>query len=105
MKNLLAPEDIGWKFVHSIALRHEHIAQYVNSEFGLSMEQVTKKKDEFTFGSVKTYYFIDGQKKEYTDLQKLCDDWNEIKNFDDPENEIVWVKKIVKKRHLNQQFE
>ena len=25
----------------------------------------------------------------------LCDCWNERNNFDDPNNEITWVKKIV----------
>ncbi len=46
-------------------------------------------------GNPKTYFYITGQEKEYTDLEELCRDWNEIKNFDDPNNEIVWVKKIV----------
>ena len=59
------------------------------------MERITNKTADGWFAKPKTYFYIVGQKKEYTDLKKLCDDWNEIKNFDDPNNEIVWVKKIV----------
>jgi hypothetical protein len=101
--NLLCPEDIKWKFIMSMAFSDCHHSKSVNKEYGLEMEVITKKTDDYTFGKGKVYYFITGQEKEYTDLQKLCDDWNEIKNFDDPENEIVWVKKIVKTIKLNNQ--
>jgi hypothetical protein len=96
MSNLLSPEDIEWKFVMSMAYTDFHHSKSVNKKYGLEMEVITKKIDYYTFGKAKVYYFITGQEKEYTDLQELCNDWNEIKNFDDPENEIVWVKKIVK---------
>lgn len=102
MANLLCPEDIEWKFIMSMGFDDYHHSKSVNKKYGLEMEQITKKlADGFSFGKPKTYFFITGQEKEYTDLQKLCDDWNEIKNFDDPENEIVWVKKIVKTIKLN----
>ncbi len=59
------------------------------------MEKISKLKDNGGFCKPKTYFYITGQEKEYTDLEELCKDWNEIKNFDDPNNEIVWEKKIV----------
>ena len=102
MANLLCPEDIVWKFIMSMAFSDYHHAKMVNKEYGLECETITKKlSDGFSFGKAKVYYFITGQEKEYTDLQKLCDDWNEIKNFDDPDNEIVWEKKIVKIIKIN----
>ena len=102
MANLLCPEDIVWKFIMSMAFSDHHHAKMVNKEYGLECETITKKlSDGFSFGKAKVYYFITGQEKEYTDLQKLCDDWNEIKNFDDPDNEIVWEKKIVKIIKIN----
>jgi hypothetical protein len=101
MANLLCPEDIQWKFLMSMGFKDCHHSKSINKEYGLEMEVITKKIDDNHFGKAKVYYFITGQDKEYTDLQKLCDDWNEIKNFDDPENEIVWVKKIVKTIKLN----
>jgi hypothetical protein len=39
--------------------------------------------------------------KEYNNIQTLCDDWNEIKNFDDPGYEIKWVNVIQKKETTN----
>lgn len=99
--NVLSPEDIEWKFIYSLAMSDCHHAKMVNKKYVLECETITKKlSDGFSFGKAKVYYFITGQKKEYTDLQKLCDDWNEIKNYDDPNNEIVWVKKIVKTRSI-----
>ena len=96
--NKLYPEDIEWKFISSLAFADCHHARYTSKEFGLEMEVITKKlSDNFSFGSSKTYYFITGQEKEYTDLQILCDDWNEIKNYDDPNSEIFWLKVIKKK--------
>ena len=97
MTNLLQPEDIEWKFICSLAFTTHHHAKMVNKEFGLECEIITKKIDDFTFSKKpKVYYFIIGQEKEYTDINELCKDWNEIKNYDDPNNEIVWIKKIVK---------
>ena len=101
MANLLCPEDIKWKFKMSMGLTDCHHSKSTNEEYGLEKEVITKKIDDNHFGKGKVYYFITGQEKEYTDLQHLCDDWNEIKNFDDPENEIVWVKKIVKTVKIN----
>lgn len=97
MKNKLAPEDIEWSFVSSMALTTHHISKFSNIKFGLEMEKTSRVKSEGDFGKPKSYYYITGQEKEYTDLQTLCDDWNEIKNFDDPNSEIKWVKVIKTK--------
>lgn len=99
--NYLTPEDIEFKFISSMGFTTYHHAKYLNLEFGIEKETITKKKSDFQFGSSKTYYYITGQEKEYTDLEELCKDWNELKNFDDPDNEIVWVK-LVKPKRKNQ---
>ena len=95
--NKLCPEDIEWSFIMSMGFIDHHHSKSINKKYGLEMEIITKKIDGYSFGKGKVYYFITGQEKEYTDLQKLCDDWNEIKNFDDPDSEIKWVKIITKK--------
>jgi len=95
--NLLCPEDIRWKFITSMGFTDHHHSKSINEEFGLQMEVITKKIDDNHFGKGKIYYFINGQEKEYTDLQKLCDDWNEIKNYDDPNSEITWIKVVKTK--------
>lgn len=100
-KNLLEPDDIKWNFISSLACRAYHHSKFLCHEFGLEMEKITKVIDDVFFGKPKTYYYITGQEKEYTDLQTLCDDWNEIRNFDDPHGEIKWVKIITKKDETN----
>lgn len=97
MKNNLSPEDIDFKFVSSLALRQQHITKLVNDEFGVEAEKVSRVKADGEFGKPKTYFYITGHEKEYTDLDELCKDWNEIKNFDDPNSEIRWVKIITTK--------
>lgn len=96
MKNLLEPADIKWKYVKHLTLSDMSQILYRDDKFKIQWEQLTNRDGHGWSGKPKNYYFIDGIEKEYTDIQKLCDDWNEIKNFDDPESEIVWVKKIVK---------
>ncbi len=101
MSHKLEPEDIKFRLVSTISFVDHHHLQFVNEEYGLTMEKLTNVTDS-GFGKAKTYYFINGQEKEYTDLNELCKDWNEIKDFDDPNNEIVWVKKIVPIIKLNE---
>ena len=93
MANVLEPEDIKWVFISSMAMKEYHHSKFLNKEFGIEMEKITPVR-EMGFGKPKTYYYITGQKKEYTDLETLCKDWNEIKNYDDPNSEITWVKVI-----------
>ena len=97
--NILSPEDIEWKLQMSMALSNEHRMLYRNNDFGFQMEIYTKKRNDFEFGKSKTYYFRDDCEKEYNDLQTLCDDWNEIKNYDDETMEVTWVKVIKNKKH------
>ena len=100
MKNLLEPADIKWKYVKHITFSDYSHFVHRDEKFKIQWEQITNRDGHGWSGKPKNYYFIDGVEKEYTDIEKLCDDWNEIKNFDDPDNEIVWVKKIVKIRNI-----
>ena len=95
--NKLCPEDISFKFIKSLAMQDEHAILMRNEEYGIQCEKYTKKINEFQFGKPKIYFFIDGSEKEYTDIQELCNDWNEVKNFDDPNSEIKWIKVIQRK--------
>jgi len=95
MSNLLEPSDITWKYhKHLTCTDHSHFCMR-NEDYGLQHEQITNRDGNGWVGKAKNYYFIDGQDKEYTDIQELCDDWNEIKNFDNPHGKIKWVKVIV----------
>lgn len=100
MKNLLEPADICWKYIKHLTLSESSQVLYRDEKYKIQWEQITNRDGNGRSGKPKNYYFIDGQEKEYVDVQELCDDWNEIKNFDDPDNEIVWVKKIIKTHKL-----
>lgn len=99
--NQLEPEDIEWKFISSMGFTTHHHSKFIDDKFGLEMEKISNIKDDGSFGKAKTYYFITGQEKEYTELNELCKDWNEIKNYDDPNSEIKWVKTIRDKNKTN----
>ena len=79
--NKLCPEDISFKFIKSLAMQDEHAILMRNEEYGIQCEKYTKKINEFQFGKPKIYFFIDGSEKEYTDIQELCNDWNEVGNI------------------------
>ncbi len=96
MANKLDPLDISWQMKSSIGYDNQHHALYRCDEYGLQMETITpKSKTTDEFGKAKVYFYIDDCEKEMTEIEDLCDTWNDLKNFDDPNNEIVWKKKIV----------
>lgn len=95
MKNTLQPEDIEWKYVKHITLTTNSHMLFRDERFKVQWEQITKRDGHGYVGKSKNYFFIDNIEREFTDLNVLCECWNEIKNFDDPNNEITWIKKIV----------
>jgi hypothetical protein len=101
--NKLEPDDIEWKGLSFWSFENYHYAVYRNEKYKIQREVITnisKLTGDFS-KHPKVYYFIDGCDKEMTDLQDVCDTWNELHDFDDPNNEIVWIKKIVPVIKLN----
>lgn len=95
MANKLCPDDIEWRYVKHMTLSTESHYILRDERFKIQCEKITKRDGHGHTGSTKTYFFIDGQEREFKTEEELCDAWNEINEFDDPNNEIVWVKKIV----------
>lgn len=95
MENLLEPEDIEWKYIKHITLSNKSHHLFRNEKYKIQWEQITNRDGHGKVGKAKNYFFIDNVEREFTDIQELCDCWNERHNFDDPNNEIIWVKKIV----------
>lgn len=69
-----------------------------DDRFNIQWEQITKRDGHGKTGKPKNYFFIDGIDREFTDVDKMCDCWNEINNYDDPNNEIKYVKIITPKQ-------
>ena len=95
MANTLEPEDIEWKYVKHLTLTTQSHMLFRDERYKIQWEQITNRDGHGWVGKPKNYYFIDKIEREFTDIQELCDCWNESNNFDDPNNEITWVKKIV----------
>ena len=99
-KNKLEPSDLNFFYhKHMTWQDHSHML-YRDETYKVQMEQITNRDGHGWSGKPKNYYFIDGLEREFTSLSVLCDCWNERNDFDDPDNEIVWVKKIVPVKKL-----
>jgi len=95
MSNLLEPEDIEWKYIKHVTMTTQSHTLFRDERYKIQLEQITNRDGHGWVGKAKNYFFIDTLEREFTDLQELCNCWNERNNFDDPNNEIIWVKKIV----------
>jgi len=99
MKNKLDHADIDWRFIASMAFDTFHHSKFRCEKYGIQKEAITNRsKLTGNFLKPKVYYFIDGCEKEMTSLDDLLNTWNELNEFDDPNNEIAWVKVIRKKK-------
>ncbi len=95
MPNLLEPEDIEWRYVKHITMTTQSHFLFRSEQFKIQWEQITNRDGHGKVGKAKNYFFIDEVEREFTEVQELCYYWNERNYFDDPNNEIIWVKKIV----------
>lgn len=100
--NKLEIDDIEWRYAKHITYTNESHFVWRDERFKIQYEKITKRNGHGGTGSSKEYYFIDEVKREFTDLQELCNCWNERNEFDDPNNEITWVKKITPIIKINQ---
>lgn len=99
--NKLTPEDIEWKLFRSYSLTNESYSLFRDKRYSLRQERITKTDGHGWTGSTKKHFYIEGIERPFKTEQELCDAWNERNDFDDPDNEIIWVKKIVPIRKIN----
>lgn len=97
MANKLDSADLTWKYIKHITYSdHSHFL-HRDDRFNVQWEQITNRDGQGWVGEPKDYYFIDGVDREFTDLEEMIKCWNERNDFDDPNNEVNWVKVIVPK--------
>tara|TARA_R110000851_G_scaffold117621_4_gene244480 strand:- start:7863 stop:8177 length:315 start_codon:yes stop_codon:yes gene_type:complete len=101
MANTIEPEDIHWKHIKHITFTANSHILMRDERFKIQWEQITSRDGHGKVGKSKNYYFIDKVQREFTNIDELCYCWNELHNFDDPNNEIIWIKKIVPVIKLN----
>lgn len=94
---MLLPEDINFKFKKSLNLSTCHHTLSRDDDKGIQRETITRKTHGgYGLGKSKSYYFIDGIDKEFKDVEKLCDFYNEKFQYeeDNPNQEVIYVKVI-----------
>lgn len=64
-------KKLRFRMQSHIAIENEHVATYVNDDYGFIMQVITKKKNEFEFGRSKRHFIYKG--KRYRSLPKFLD--------------------------------
>lgn len=103
---MIHEEDIKWKMVSHMALKNQYHGQYADVELGVTKETITKRTNGgYGIGKCKTFYFIDGDAREFLSAEDLVDAYNEKFKFSDenPNHEVTYVKVIKKKSQSNKQ--
>ena len=49
-------KKLRFRMQSHVAMEDEHIASYVNDDYGFIMQVITKKKNEFKFGRSKRHF-------------------------------------------------
>lgn len=95
---MITRDDLQFKCINCLDLQGSGIMQYRDNENKISAETITPRNG-FNYGKPKTFYYIDGVDKEFTDLDVLIDFYNEkfIHDGENPETEVNFVK-VYKKR-------
>lgn len=98
---MICRDDINLAWGGSWAFSGQHITKRRDSKLGIEMETYTPKRKDGSFGKGKTFFFIDGDEREFTDLDSLIDAYNEKFVFEDENPEyIVEYIKIIRKRKV-----
>lgn len=79
---------VPFRMQSHMAMADEHIATYINEQYGFGMCKRTKKKDEFTYGRTITHYMFGGVV--YKSLLKFLEAIEDVNYI---ENQIFGKKK------------
>lgn len=97
---MIHEDDIKWKMVSHMALKNQYHGQYADTEIGVTKETITNRTNGgYGIGNSKSFYFIDGDAREFLSTEDLVNAYNEKFQFseENPEHEVSYVK-VIKKR-------
>ena len=97
---MLHADNIKWQFKGSMNLENQHHTFLRDDELGLQCESISNKTcGGYGIGKSKSYYFIDGDDREFLSTEELADAYNEKFKFNDenPEHEVKYIKIITKR--------
>ena len=70
-------KKLRFRMQSHVAMEDEHIASYVNDDYGFIMQVITKKKNEFKFGRSKRHFIY--KDKRYRSLPKFLEAIKDLK--------------------------
>ena len=103
-ESMINSEDIQFQFISSMSCRTQHHTMLRDNNLGIQCEQIANRTSCGTgVKSTKNFYFIDNDEREFTDLEKLVDAYNEkfVLDGEDPEYEVKFVRVRVKRDKAN----
>lgn len=93
---MISLDDLEFRFVRSTGFSNRHHAQFVNERLGITKEVITNKKANGCFGKAVSFFFINGDDREFLSEDDLIEAYNEKFKFseENPDYEVVYVKVI-----------
>lgn len=79
---------------------HHHILARDNA-LGIQMETITNKNQYGEFLKPKHLYFIEGDEREFLELDDVIAAYNDKFKFEEenPDHEVKWIKIITKRKN------
>lgn len=96
---MLTIEQIKWDKQVFWSFSDVHVIKKRCTEFGIECETYTPKKKRGGFGKAKSFYFIDGDEREFLSADELIEAYNDKfkRDGDSPIMEVKYIK-VIKKR-------
>lgn len=100
---MIFEESINWKQTSRIAYSSHYHSLYEDKELGISKEVITKRTNNgYGIGKVSTFFFINNDDREFTDIDKFIDAYNEKFKFEseNPDHEVTYVRVVKLKQKV-----
>jgi hypothetical protein len=95
---MISRDNVKLKMVSSLAMQSQHAMKYIDEELGISCEIITNKLLDGSFGKGQTFFFINHDDREFTDIDSLIEAYNEKFKFEgeSPNHKVKYVRVITK---------
>lgn len=99
---MIFEESINWKQKSRIAFSSHYHSLYEDKKLGISKEVITKRTNNgYGIGKVSTFFFINNDDREFINIDKFIDAYNEKFKFEfeNPNQEVTYVRVIKQKQN------
>lgn len=99
---MIFEDSINWKQKSRIAFSSHYHSLYEDKELGITKEVITKRTNNgYGIGKVSTFFFINNDDREFINIDKFIDAYNEKFKFEleNPEHEVTYVRVVKLKQN------